>query len=371
MRAGDRRGTPPAQRDQRRDREDHQGNLERHSAQPAHALGAEPVLPVGRNTAGLAPRRGQRRERGRRQQARDHHDHDPEPRHRTGSHDDAEDHADHGAQADDDGRLGGCSPGDADQGRSPGAHGTQRHRASARQQVGGHQDDQDGRARQPSQHDVGLRPRGGYPVERLREQLGELGRQPRLGPASVQQRRCCLERGELRDEGGGAAVVQRLRFHREAERAGDTVRLEGCPSRGQCGRGEQPTHHGRGRDARPSHLRLEDLGAVLPHRVLRILRVEHTGDQHRYLRPVGLDGLERVTDAEAEGTSHLVGERELHGAVRPGPAWGGSREPANGGLVTRPEVAHPQDSASRQLWGAEPEVGAGSSGDRRPEHASQ
>ena len=84
-----------------------------------------------------------------------------------------------------------------------------------------------------------------------------------------------------------------------------------------------------------------------------------------------MTAVERVTGADTKGTSHLVGQRELDGAVRPGAARGDPCEPADGGLLARPEVAHPQDAAGRQLRGADLEVGAGRSRDGRPEHTSQ
>ena len=140
----------------------------------------------------------------------------------------------------------------------------------------------------------------------------------RPGPGRQHELRRRLQRRDLRGEGAGSRVVQRLRVHREPERAGHAVRLERGAGRGERRRGQQPAHDGRRRVALPHHPRPQDLRPRRPHGVVRVLRVEHAGDQHGDDRAVGLHGLEGVTGTDAEDPSHLVGQRELHGAVRPG-----------------------------------------------------
>ena len=84
-----------------------------------------------------------------------------------------------------------------------------------------------------------------------------------------------------------------------------------------------------------------------------------------------LTRVEGVTGTDAEDARHLVGQRDLHGAVRPGTTGGAPGEPADRGILPRPQVAHPQDAAGRQPGRAEREVGAGGVGDGRPEDRSQ
>ena len=148
------------------------------------------------------------------------------------------------------------------------------------------------------------------------------------GPGASTQLRRRLQRGDLRGQGAGPGVVQRLRLHREPERAGHAVRLERGAGCGERRRGQQPAHDGRRRVALPHHPRPQDLRPRRPHGVRRVRRVEHAGDEHGDERAVGLHGLEGVTGTDAEDPGHLVGE-----------ARAARRRPARAGRARSPRAS--------------------------------